>query len=234
MAHNSIFAKALRFIGIVLMALTGGLTLLGGIGTTCVALFPTKYGPVFAKIAPFQWLYIVFVLGGIVIGVLGIRATIELIRGTRKAYSDALVALVAGVVIGFIHIAMSRSLRGSSMPVDPIVYFGLVTLIVFLLFRIPGIWQGVDFTKGDTKSNGPAASASAIMLGVLTLTIQYMVVSTHMLDGINYADVWHTTLAVVGGGLILAGIVIAALTRVSILQGSTVNRKTGELPQHIR
>ena len=40
MSHNSFFAKFLRFIGIVLMALTGGFTLLGGVGTTCAALAP--------------------------------------------------------------------------------------------------------------------------------------------------------------------------------------------------
>ena len=38
MSTNSFFAKFLRFIGIVLWRLTGGFTLLGGIGTTCAAL----------------------------------------------------------------------------------------------------------------------------------------------------------------------------------------------------
>ena len=60
MSTNSFFAKFLRFIGIVLMALTGGFTLLGGAGTTCAALFPTKYDSMTA-LAPFQWLYILFV-----------------------------------------------------------------------------------------------------------------------------------------------------------------------------
>jgi hypothetical protein len=43
MSTNSFFAKSLRFIGILLMGLTGGFTLLGGIGTTCAALFPANY-----------------------------------------------------------------------------------------------------------------------------------------------------------------------------------------------
>jgi hypothetical protein len=42
MSINRFWAKSLRFIGIVLLALTGGFTLLGGIGTICAALFPTK------------------------------------------------------------------------------------------------------------------------------------------------------------------------------------------------
>ena len=43
MFRDTWWGKTLRFIGIVLMALTGGFTLLGGIGTTCAALFPTRW-----------------------------------------------------------------------------------------------------------------------------------------------------------------------------------------------
>jgi hypothetical protein len=205
MLKNSFFAKFLRFIGIVLMALTGGFTLLGGIGTTCAALFPTKYDSMTA-LAPFQWLYILFVLTGIVIGIMGIRATILLIKGTDKSYRDALISLIAGVVIGFIHIFVSQALRGKSMPVDAVVYTTVFTLIIFLLFKIPVIWQGVDFSKGDAKSNKSAGSAAAILLGLMTLTIQYMMASTHTWDGVNFANVFNTSLTLIGGGLILAGL----------------------------
>lgn len=205
MFKNSFFAKFLRFIGIVLMALTGGFTLLGGIGTTCAALFPTKYDSMTA-LAPFQWLYILFVLTGIVIGIMGIRATILLIKGTDKSYRDALISLIAGVVIGFIHIFVSQALRGKSMPVDAVVYTTVFTLIIFLLFKIPVIWQGVDFSKGDAKSNKSAGSAAAILLGLMTLTIQYMMASTHTWDGVNFANVFNTSLTLIGGGLILAGL----------------------------
>ncbi|MCX6058220.1 MAG: hypothetical protein NTW69_08725 [Chloroflexi bacterium] len=205
MFKNSFFAKFLRFIGIVLMALTGGFTLLGGIGTTCAALFPTKYDSMTA-LAPFQWLYILFVLTGIVIGIMGIRATILLIKGTDKSYRDALISLIAGVVIGFIHIFVSQALRGKSMPVDAVVYTTVFTLIIFLLFKIPVIWQGVDFSKGDAKSNKSAGSAAAILLGLMTLTIQYMMASTHTWDGVNFANVFNVSLTLIGGGLILAGL----------------------------
>ncbi len=204
MFKNSFFAKFLRFIGIVLMALTGGFTLLGGIGTTCAALFPTKYDSMTA-LAPFQWLYILFVLTGIVIGIMGIRATILLIKGTDKSYRDALISLIAGVVIGFIHIFVSQTLRGKSMPVDAVVYTTVFTLIIFLLFKIPVIWQGVDFSKGDAKSNKSAGSAAAILLGLMTLTIQYLMASTHTWDGVNFANVFNTSLTLIGGGLILVG-----------------------------
>ena len=61
MSTNSSFAKFLRFIGILLMGVTAGFTLLGGIGTSCVALNPTGFSESMAKLAPFQWLYLLLV-----------------------------------------------------------------------------------------------------------------------------------------------------------------------------
>jgi hypothetical protein len=204
MAHNGFFAKFLRFIGIVLMALTAGFTLLGGAGTSCAALFPAKYESM-AALAPFQWLYILFVLVGVALGIMGIRATVMLIKGADKAYRDSMIMLIASVVVGFIHIYASRALRGKSMPVDAVVYTAVLTLIIFLLFRIPGIWQGVDFSKGERKSNITAGGAAAIILGLMTLTIQFTMADTHTWNGINYADAFHFSLTLIGAALVLFG-----------------------------
>ena len=207
MSKNSFFAKSLRFIGIVLMALTGGFTLLGGIGTSCAALFPTKYESM-AALAPFQWLYILFVLVGIAIGIWGIWATVKLIKGTSDSYLMSMQALIAGVLVGGLHIYISRMLRGKSMPVDAVVYTTVLTLIIFLLFKIPAIWKGVDFTKGNAKENKTAGGAAAIMLGLLTFTIQYTMASTHTWDGVNYANAFNTSMTILGWGLTLGGVLI--------------------------
>lgn len=204
MSANSFFAKFLRFIGIVLMGLTGGFTLLGGIGTTCAALFPAKYESM-AALAPFQWLYLLFVITGIAIGLWGLWATIKLVRGTSDSYKMSMQALIAGVLIGELHIYMSQMLRGKSMPVDAVVYTTVLTLVIFLLFRIPFIWQGVNFDKGNTKSNLPAGGAAAILLGIMTLTIQYTMGSTHTWGGVNYADAFNTSMTVIGVGLLILG-----------------------------
>lgn len=204
MSTNSFFAKFLRFIGIVFMGLTGGFTLLGGIGTTCAALFPTNYESM-AGLAPFQWLYILFVITGIAIGAWGIWATIKLVRGTADSYKMSLQALIAGTLIGGLHIYMSQMLRGKSMPVDAVVYTTVLTLVIFLLFRIPFIWQGINFDKGNTKSNLPAGGAAAILLGMMTLTIQYTMGATHTWGGVNYADAFNASMMVIGLGLLLLG-----------------------------
>jgi hypothetical protein len=205
MSHNNWFARILRFVGIVLMALTGGFTLLGGIGTFCAALYPDRYESM-AALIPFQWLYIAFMVTGIVIGIWGIVATVLLVRGTRNSYMTSLLALVAGVVVGGFHIYMSRMLRGKSMPVDVVVYASVFTLAIFLLFRLPGIWKGVNFSKGDSRSNRPAGGVAAILLGIITLSIQYMMAATHTWDGINYADAFNTTLSMLGIMLMLGGL----------------------------
>lgn len=219
MSTNNFFAKFLRFIGIVLMGLTGGFTLLGGIGTTCAALFPTNYDTM-AALAPFQWLYILFVITGIAIGLWGIWATVKLVRGRSDSYRMSLQALIAGTLVGGLHIYMSQMLRGASMPVDAVVYTTVFTLFIFLLFRIPFIWQGVNFDKGNTKSNLPAGGAAAILLGIMTLTIQYTMGSTHTWGGVNYADAFNMGMTITGIGLLLLGAgILVSVEKVRVWAG---------------
>ena len=68
-----------------------------------------------------------------------------LIKGSKHAYRAAIIALLLGTIINAIHMFASRALRGASMPVDGVLYTNVLTLLVFLLFRIPGIWQGDQF-----------------------------------------------------------------------------------------
>lgn len=204
MSQNNFFAKFLRFVGIVLMALTGGFTLLGGIGTTCAALFPTRWESM-APLARFQWLYILFVLAGIAIGVWGIWATVKLVRGTPDSYKQSVQALVVGFVVGGFHIYISRLLRGKSMPVDAVVYTTVLTLAIFLLFRIPFIWSGVNFEKGERNSNRMAGGAASIVLGLMTLTIQYTMGPTHTWNGVNYANAFNLLMTTTGLALLCLG-----------------------------
>lgn len=205
-AQNPWWGKTLRITGIVLMSLTAAFTLMGGIGTTCVALNPTGFGGKFAGIAPFQWLYILFVIVTTAIGVWGARVVVQLVRAERASYRRALAVLASGILVGGAHTAASRTLRGSSMPVDMVVYTTMLTLVVFLLFRLPGVWQKVGLEGGDgggTKGKAAAAFALAAT-GLLTLTVQFLMAPTHSLGAINYADVWHATLSVLGGAQLLA------------------------------
>jgi hypothetical protein len=205
MSPKSRLARFLRFLGILLMALTAGFTLLGGVGTSCVALNPTGFGDRMATLAPFQWLYILFVLTGVGIGLLGVRATILLVRGHEYAYRSVLVALLAGLGVGISHILVSRALRGASMPVDAVVWTTMLTLLIFLVLRIPPIWQNVDFQKGEPKSNQTAGGVAAITLGGLMLSIQHLIGATHTWNGVNYADAFRLSMTGLGLPLVIFG-----------------------------
>jgi hypothetical protein len=149
MSRNKWWAKLLRIVGIVFMGLTAAFTLMGGAGTSCVALNPTGFG--FAKIAPFQWLWILFVLAGIAVGIMGVRAAVLLVKGTKNAYRYALIALILGTALNAVHLYASRALRGSSMPVDMVLYTNVLTLIIFLLFRIPRIFFSPAPDRGSHR-----------------------------------------------------------------------------------
>lgn len=200
MSRNTWWGKTLRFIGILLMGITALFTIAGGLGTSCVAFNPTGFGESMAKLAPFQWLYIVFVIVTTAIGIMAARAVFLLAKSKPNSYRYSIIALVLGILVGVIHMMVSRSLRGSSMPVDGVVYTTVLTLIVFLIFRIPKIWQGVDYTGGDPNDpTGPMAAAITLFVtGILTLTVQHWAGPTHTWGGTNWAATFEVTRILLG------------------------------------
>ncbi len=196
------------------MSLTAAFTILGGAGTSCAALLPTKWDSM-APLAPFQWLYILYVIVTIAIGVLGIRAVVKLVKGHKDGYKAALIALIAGVLVGGFHMYTSRMLRGSSMPVDAVVYITVLTLVLFLLIRIPPIWKGVDYSKAPRKEKKIAAGVSSIAAGIFCLTIQYFMAATHTWSNVNYADAFHAT-------MILSAIVCSLVGIALIIPAKTI------------
>lgn len=196
--------KFLRFLGILLMGITAAVTLLGGIGTTCVALNPTKYESMKA-IASLQWLYILYVLIGVALGILGIRATIMLTKGRANAEKNALFTLTGGLVVGVIHMATSRTLRGSSMPVDGVVYITALTLVIFLLYQLPKVREMGLYVNDRADGTDKAGGLTAVIIGLLVLGVQYWAGPSHLLGGANYADAFHNFMAATGAGLLLIG-----------------------------
>ncbi len=208
MTQKAWWGKILRTIGILFMGITALFTIAGGLGTTCVALNPTGFGESMAPLAPFQWLYILFVVLTTAIGIMAAHAVVLLAKGRSNSYRYALIALLLGLVVGVVHMLVSRVLRGKSMPVDAVVYTTALTLIVFLVFRIPKIWQGVNFTSGDTiDGTGRLAAAITLMVtAVLTLTVPYWAGASHTWNGTNWASAFQATLTMAGVGQMTGGL----------------------------
>jgi hypothetical protein len=54
--------------------------------------------------------------------------------------------------------------------------------------------------------------------GILVLTIQFLMAPTHTIGGVNYADVWHLTLSIIGGVLLLVSAGLFVFKRTELIQ----------------
>ena len=61
-----------------------------------------------------------------------------------------------------------------------------------------------------------------MIVGVLTLTIQFVMAPTHTIDGINYANVWHVVMSIIGSVLILSGILTNIVKRFTPIDVKTL------------
>ncbi len=219
MKQNPLWVKAFRIIAILMMGITAFLTLASGAGTVCVALAAERFGAAMAPLIPYKWLYSLFVILTLAIGVAGVRAVILLIRGRKGSYRFTLLTLIAALLIGGIHLVVSRALRGKSMPTDPVVYMTLITLVLFLILRLPSIRERVDFEhpEGDSSINTLAAALTLLACGMLTLTVGVWAGPSHTFEAseINWANAWAVSTNTLGTLLLLSGGMILGLRRVS-------------------
>lgn len=202
--------KVFRIIAIILMGLTAAMNLLGGIGTTCAAFSnKVEYKMAFKALLDYRWVYQIFVVTTILIGIAGIWALIRLARGGSTVYRDALIVLGIGTLIGGIHYFTSLALRGKAAPANVKFYINIFTLIVFLLFNLPALREKVDFSKSGGKSEtNVGAGMASIIVGGLMLTIFHWAGPSHTFFGENWVYVLQMPLIIVGVALILSGIAV--------------------------
>jgi hypothetical protein len=195
--------KILRTAAIVLFALATFSNLMGGIGTSCVALNPTRWSPAMAKLAPYQWLYILLMIGAAAVSIWGIVVMIGLARGKRHAYRDALIVLALSALFAGVQTFVSIALRGKGAPQNMRFYITTFTLVAFLLLRLPPIWKligGFQRGEGDAATTGGLA---AFVGGLVVLTTLLWATPTHIgPDGANWVNVLR--LPLLAGGSLLA------------------------------
>ena len=194
--------------------------LLGGIGTSCVALDAAKFGETMAPLASYQWLYKIFVVLTTGSGLAGIWAAFGLIRRMHWGSRWALWSLMVGSFVGGIHMFVSETLRGASAPANMVFYFTVFTLAVFVLLRYTRIGKGILWDKSDNP-DGPSIAGGAALLvsGVLTISTPVWAMPTHILVGQNWVNQLIIPLLLAGGGMIFCGLLLLKKGVQEYLQG---------------
>ena len=200
-------SKTLRGIALTLMSITVSLTILGASGTVCIAIGAENYKGMEALI-PFKWLYQIFVVIKFAVGFWGIHVLYALFKGREKAYRNALIVLIIGLLVAAAQMTTSQILRGKTMPVDMRFYVTLITLLVFILIKHPSIWSKVDFTWSKSSSSKKSVIGISMLLsGIITITTPIWAISSHITpDGYNLVNVLAVPLFYVGTSLIVLGL----------------------------
>jgi len=198
--------KILWAVAIIFMGLTAVMNLLGGIGTVCAAFLTENY-PSMSEIIDYRWLYQLLMIVTVVIGVSNVWVLISLIRKRETSYRNALIVLIAGTFVAGIQVYASLAFRGKAVPANMKLYTNLITLVLFLILKAPGIREWVDFTSPATSVEGATVAAMTSMIsGIMILTIYIWAGSSHTYMGENWVDVLQAPLILGGGFLLLSGL----------------------------
>ena len=213
---NDRTGKVLRTLGIIFFGLATLINLLGGIGTSCAAFFTKQYPPYWALIKEdMQWLYQGLVITTVILGIVGIWVTVQLVKGKKTAFSNALIVLVIGTILAGIQYYYSMQLFGKAAPANVKFFSNAFTLILFLVYLIPGIRERVNFSNnGGSTDKDTAGGLAAIVVGIILLTTPIWAGPSHTYLGENWVNLLQTPLYI--SGILITGGGIALLMRVAI------------------
>ncbi len=203
----------LHLAAIVFTGLAAAMTLLGGIGTTCVAFGAEKFGPRMAVLIPVKPIFQVLVVVSIAAAIYGIWAIVRLVNGKRGAYNQVLVFLLVGGAASAVQFYYSATLRGSTAPNSARLYLTIIALVVLFLMRLPGVWQQTGFGSTPQDSTTGATGGALILCGLVTITTPLWAAPTHLIDGMNTANVLLWPLLGMGAALMLLGGVMLILSQ---------------------
>jgi hypothetical protein len=229
--------RVLRTVAIVFLGLTAAMNLLGGIGTTCAAFgFTMTYRRAFADLHDYKWLYQALVVTTILIGIAGAWATYALAKGRNKAFRNTIIILVIGTILAGVQFAASMALRGEATPANVKFLANAVTLVFFLVLRIPSIWQHIDFSAPEERIDGATAGGmAAIVAGLLVLTVPTWAASSHTYEGTNWVLVLKQPLEFSGLLFIIGGIGVLAWVSAHVLRDelsrASAKRATQSIPK---
>jgi len=205
---GDILGRILRTTGILFFGLTAVMNLLGGIGTTCAAFLTEQYSNYMILVDDgLQWLYQGLVISTVLIALVGFWVLLTLIKGKPGTLRNGLIVLVIGTILAGIQYYFSQQLFGKAAPANMKFYINTATLILFLIFFVPGIRQQVDPPHHQPNSdNDNLFGIAAISMGVVTITTPLWAGPSHTFQGENWVLLMLPQLTLAGIILITGGI----------------------------
>ena len=202
--------KTLKVIAIILLGMTAAMNLLGGAGTYCAAFSNSvAYRMAFLAIMDYRWIYQIVMVTTILTGIAGVMALVNLIKGKPGVYRFTMIVLIIGTLLGGTQFFASTILRGKATPANVKFFANLATLVFFLILRLPGIKDKVDFSQPSDKSEmNSAGGLVAFLAGITTLTIFAWAGPSHTFFGENWVFVFEWPLIVIGTVLIVGGFLV--------------------------
>lgn len=204
----------IRTVLVVLMAATAVMTLLGAVGTACIAWNGDKYGPAFKWVVPYMSYYQILVYLKLVVGAVAVMVTYATARGDKWFYRGALITLVVGGSAAAYQMYMSSTLRDISFfavaPTNVRFYITVTTLIAFVVVRFPGLWNRAGLSDKHNQPGSPMAAGgiALIVSGLLILMTPFWVGETHMLGEYNLVYTLELPLVLDGTLLVIGGVVM--------------------------
>lgn len=205
-----IFGRIFRTTAILFFGLTAIMNLLGGIGTTCAAFFTEHYSNYMVLVEDgLQWLYQGLVISTVLIALVGFWVLLALIKGKSGALRSGLIVLVVGTILAGIQYYFSQQLFGKAAPANIKFYINTATLILFLIFLLPGIRQRLNPPYNQLDSDKDKFTGIAILsMGVVTITTTLWAGPSHTFQGENWAALLQPQLTLTGIILIAGGIIL--------------------------
>lgn len=215
---KNIFGAILKIVLVILIGATAVMTLLGAVGTVCLAFNGTFY-PAFRWVVPLMPTFQMLVYIKVAVGCALVLVTYATARGDRWFYLGALIFLTAGLGAAAYQMYLSSTARHipflADAPTNIRFYLTTATLITFLIVRLPGIWNksGLDKPTGEPGSYSTPAGLAMFVCGLLIVTTPLWAGDAHTVDGFNYVLTMQGPLVVDGLAMVIAGIALLAVGR---------------------
>ena len=108
-------------------------------------------------------------------------------------------------------------------PANMKFYFNAATLVLFLIFSIPGINQRVNYAReGKTQGKDSTGALAAVSLGIFILLTPAWAGPSHTFQGENWVDLLRTELNLSGGILLGQGALLVARDLVGLCRGGSL------------